>query len=197
MACNHRFIEHLYPEHELKYLFVGTFNPEWDNPNGNNANWFYGRRTNSFWNIMPRALGHSDLNNRLNRHKTKAWKQFCLVNKIGLTDMIEKILDADEKRHQNEIISFLDDKLEVFNQIKLTNVKTLIQANSRTLQGVYLTRYCHTLNPDGLFYKTWSEIQDQCKELGIHNSCLVTPSNGYMMTRDQKVELWRSNIIKV
>ena len=106
MPCNHRFQEDLYPQHQLKYLFVGTFNPEWDNPNGNNANWFYGRRTNSFWNIMPRTFGHPYLNNPENRLNPEPWKQYCFDNDIGLTDMIETILDANEQEHQNQIISF-------------------------------------------------------------------------------------------
>lgn len=194
MPCSHRFNEDLYPNHKLKHLFVGTFNPEWNNPNGNNANWFYGRRTNSFWNIMPRAFGHTDLNNHENRLNPETWKQYCFENSIGLTDMIETILDANEQEHQNQIINFLDNQLEAFNNIQLTDIINLINKNVETLCGVYLTRYCHTLNENGIFYQRWLEIENLCNQIGIHHSCLVTPSNGYMMPRDEKVELWQNGI---
>ena len=83
----------------------------------------------------------------------------------------------------------------MFKEIKLTNIKSLINSNAKTLCGIFLTRYCHTLNPNGIFHQTWSEIQKQCNELGIHNSCLITPSNGYMMPRDEKVTIWKDKII--
>ena len=194
MPCNHRFQNDLYPNHILRYLFVGTFNPEWNNPNGNNANWFYGRHTNSFWNIMPTTFGHPNLNNAQNRQDPQAWRQYCLDNGIGLTDMIETILDANEEEHQNQIIGFLDDQLEIFQQIQLTDIPRLIEANAQSLCGVYLTRYCHTLNQNGLFHNRWTQIENLCDNHGIHHSCLVTPSNGFMMPVAEKVQIWQNEI---
>jgi hypothetical protein len=194
MPCNHRFIADLYPNYKLKYLFVGTFNPEWDNVNGNNANWFYGRTRNSFWNIMPQTFGYINLNNQQNRINPTPWKEYCFNNGIGITDMIETIIDANEDEHQNQILGFEDQFLEQFNQIVLTNIPKIIENNINSLCGVYLTRYCHTLNQNGIFYQRWSEIKNICDQNKIHNSCLVTPSNGYMMPRIEKIQLWQNSI---
>lgn len=42
MPCPHRFLglhltDSLFPNWEVEYLFVGTFNPLWDRPDANNA----------------------------------------------------------------------------------------------------------------------------------------------------------------
>ena len=44
MSCKHRFYDELIPEWEIKYLFIGTFNPSWGNQTGNNANYFLWER---------------------------------------------------------------------------------------------------------------------------------------------------------
>lgn len=194
MPCKHRFQEDLYPEQELKHLFIGTFNPEWNNLKGNNANWFYGRHTNSFWNIMPSVFGHPNMNTAKHRQNPNIWKQYCIENGIGLTDIIESINDADQELHFNEIISFLDDKLEKFQKVQLTDIPRIIRANSKSLCGVYLTRYAHGLIPNGIFFNRWTEIQNLCNELGIYHSSLVTPSNGYMMPVQEKIRHWQKDI---
>jgi hypothetical protein len=106
MPCNHRFIEDLYPKHKLKFLFVGTFNPSWENLNKNNANWFYGRRTNSFWRILPSIFNQPNMNNKLHRLNINLWKKYCLENNIGITDIIESIRDAndDKEEHKKEFL---------------------------------------------------------------------------------------------
>lgn len=173
---------------------MGTFNPEWDNPNGGNANWFYGRPRNSFWNIMPQAFGHPNLKTPQNQANPEAWKQYCLDNGIGLTDIIECIEDANEHEHHDQIMGFLDNELELFQEILLTDIPSLIDENKESLCGVYLTRYSHTLNVDSVFLHRWMEIENQCEDYGIHHSCLVTPSNGYMMPVVNKIELWQNQI---
>ncbi len=35
MDCKHRFINELLPNWKIKYLFINTFNPEWNNINNN------------------------------------------------------------------------------------------------------------------------------------------------------------------
>jgi len=56
MACDHKFIEDLtiqYADWTVRTLFVGTFNPGWTECN-NAAQWFYGRKRNEFWCILPK-----------------------------------------------------------------------------------------------------------------------------------------------
>lgn len=194
MPCSHRFHEDLYPEHRLEYLFIGTFNPEWNDPNGNNANWFYGRRTNSFWRILPATFGYPNLNTDQYRQNPDLWKQYCADNSIGLTDMIEKIIDANEEEHQEQVLSFLDNQLEKFDQVQMVDIPKIISANANSLSGVYLTRYSHTLKPKSLFRNRWTEIENLCDDYGIHHSCLVTPSNGYRMPVAEKIRQWQNEI---
>tara|TARA_B000000532_G_scaffold149379_1_gene119939 strand:+ start:356 stop:946 length:591 start_codon:yes stop_codon:yes gene_type:complete len=196
MPCNHRFIQDLYPNHNLKYLFIGTFNPEWDSPKGNDANWFYGRYTNSFWKILPETFGHPNLNIINNRQNPKPWKDYCIKNGIGLTDIIQTIKDAKEEEHKTEILGFQDKHLERFNEVIFTDISNLIIRNSETLYGVYLTRYCHTLRKNGIFYKRWTEIENLCKQNGIHYSCLISPSNGCRVSIAEKVKIWQMKINK-
>ncbi len=196
MPCNHRFIDDLYPKHKLKHLFIGTFNPTWENPNGNNANWFYGRRTNSFWRILPGIFNHPNMNNALHRQNINLWKQYCVENNIGITEIIESINDANENNedHRQRILGFQDNDLEVFENVKFTKIEKLINKNVESLCGVYLTRYSHTLPANGIFGNRWKEIESFCNEKNIHISCLVTPSNGYMMPVNQKIAIWQQEI---
>ncbi len=194
MPCHHRFQEDLYPNYKLKHLFVGTFNPEWNSQNGNNANWFYGRRTNSFWRILPTVFGHENMNTVFNRLNPQKWKDYVSENNIGITDMISSILDANEDVQGPQILGFLDNELEAFHEIIFTDIIQIIQNNADTLKGVYLTRYAHTLNPNTILFQRWTEIIQLCDNLGIHHSPLVTPSNGFRLPVIQKVEIWNQNI---
>jgi len=192
MPCNHRFqnelTTHTYP---LNYLFIGTFNPEWHNPNGNNANWFYTRHSNSLWHILPMVLAGEDLFDfRQDMNFLKGW---CLNHGIGFSDLISSVVDADEENplHFANMIGFQDKILENYN-LAGTDLEDLIRENAETLRngGVYLTRYSHTLLQNGQIIGFWNAVQHLCVELNIPVNCLVTPSNGYRLPRDQKVALW-------
>ena len=196
MPCNHRFKPELDSHnYELKWLFVGTFNPEWNNPNGNNANWFYTRHTNSLWHILPMAIHDESMMHFLN--DTLELKKWCLKNKIGFSDLISHVLDADEENpdHFADMIGFKDTILENYTLAR-TDLENLICENAEPLRkgGVYLTRYSHTLPQNGKIIGFWNTIANLCEELNIPFDCLVTPSNGYMLPRVQKVALWQETL---
>lgn len=88
MSCKHRFYNSLFPaENNYEFLVIGTFNPEWDAINGNNADYFYGRDSNFFWCIVPHAFDETCLINS----GPNEWKKFCLKaeHKIAITDLIK------------------------------------------------------------------------------------------------------------
>ena len=85
MSCKHRFYDKLIPSWEFEYLFIGTFNPEWNNPNGNNANYFYSRHTNDFWHILPEVFGDTSLMAKEKRSDSK------LLNNIFFKSCIQVI----------------------------------------------------------------------------------------------------------
>lgn len=196
MPCNHRFqnelTTHTYP---LNYLFIGTFNPEWNNPNGNNANWFYTRSRNSLWHILPMVLDGDDLFDF--RQDTNFLKGWCSDHGIGFSDLISVVVDAEEENPQHfaDIIGFQDQILENYH-LASTNLEALITRNAETLRngGVYLTRYSHTLKQNGQIIGFWNTVQDLCMVLNIPVNCLVTPSNGYRLEIAEKVEMWGGGI---
>lgn len=55
MYINHQLSNQLYyfPTWEIKYLFLGTFNPE----GGVTVNYYYGRETNQAWRILSQIFG--------------------------------------------------------------------------------------------------------------------------------------------
>jgi hypothetical protein len=198
MPCNHRFQNELTShKHPLNYLFVGTFNPAWDHPNGNNANWFYTRSRNSLWHIMPMVtIGASMLQFR---HDTNFLKEWCSnpLRGIGFSDLISSVLNADEENpeHFADMIGFNDNILENYNLLG-TDLAELIRQNQDTLRngGIYLTRYTHTLPRNGQIIGFWNSVVNLCEELNIPNNCLVTPSNGYRLKRERKIEMWQESM---
>lgn len=199
MPCIHRFQQDLYPNYKLKYLFVGTFNPSWDNANRNNASWFYGRENNSFWNILPHVFGYDriDIDDDQLRQNSDLWRAYCIEKQIGLTDIIEIIQDADEhnEQHREKILSYSDKQIETFHEFSFTSIEQIIEQNKKSLRGVYLTRYCCTLKRNGILYNRWNQIARLCNYYRIPHSCLVTPSNGYRMRVGEKIQIWRDEII--
>jgi G:T/U-mismatch repair DNA glycosylase len=197
MPCNHRFQNDLYPQGQLKHLFVGTFNPAWDRPQDDNANWFYGRQYNDFWYIMPQVFEYPSLMPRQSRENRLTLLNYCLNNNIGLTDLINCVNDADEniEEHRKIILSVNDNGFDYFNDIDPTNIIQIINQNSENLCGVYLTRQVHNLNPAGIINQLWAIVTNRCNELGIHTSDLVTPSRQFrQITRDVKLQIWINTI---
>ena len=175
MPCEHRFLNELIPNWELEYLFIGTFNPAWNNNNAVQADYFYGRIRNNFWCILPKVFGDENLKNQNKEVKLNYIKS----KKIGITDLITKVINADSENPidiNNLTIKFSDTilnkyKLE-FNTLK---IKELILKNKNTLKGVYLTR--STLNGIDQIAKNWNEIESFCEKNDIKTAKLKTPAN--------------------
>lgn len=197
MPCQHRFIDDLQSNEEIDYLFIGTFNPSWDRSQEDNANWFYGRQYNDFWFIMPQVFNQQSLMKRQYRTNRQFLINWCQENRIGLTDLITSIIDADinNNNHNQIILNVKDSGFDEFHEIIPTNIIEIINENLNTLRGVYLTRYEHTLNQNGIIKQLWTQVLNRCIELQIQCHDLVTPSRQYRkLNRLQKLEEWR-NII--
>lgn len=197
MPCEHRFINDLNPKGQLKYLFVGTFNPSWNRPQNDNAKWFYGRQYNDFWFIMPQVFGQQSLMDRNFRTNRQYLMNWCAQQNIGLTDLITNILDADihNQLHKDIILSVNDNAFDTFAQIIPTDIHSIINQNANSLCGVYLTRYEHTLLADGIISNLWTTVKETCNHLNIHCHDLVTPSRQFRtLTRIQKLDDWTNTI---
>ena len=141
MPCNHRFMNihanGLFPNWEINKLFIGTFNPIWNKPNGNNADYFYGR-SKYFWKIIPRYFNEQSLKNSTVAEKIA----FCKKNKIGFTDLICNIEDADfmNQQHKNWIFSYKDTDLLNFHNLQYNTNSILDYLNENNQISAYFTR---------------------------------------------------------
>ncbi|SEH97801.1 uracil-DNA glycosylase family protein [Epilithonimonas hominis] len=181
MACNHKFIRDLdlsYADWSVETLVVGTFNPEWSR--SNNADWFYGRRTNNFWNVLPRIY----LENELICSDKQTKLDFCRKHRIGITDLIKTINTASQEEHFNIISSFSDKAIEdnFKNDITQVNIIEILE-NKKTIRNVYLTRSAK----NGMWRNLWKDIKSFCIDHEIYCTELLTPSN-YAMYQYNKTE---------
>lgn len=174
MPCKHRFYKELIPEWEIEHLFVGTFNPEWNENNAVQADYFYGRKRNNFWSIIAIVFGNVDL-----KYKSKAEKLFFLKNKrIGLTDLILNVKNANSSS-EVDIINltkkFSDNILNTYELEFNTNSIIEIIKKNKSIKGVYLTR--STLNGINKVAIEWNKIAEFCKSKNINYQLLRTPAN--------------------
>ncbi|MDN3586092.1 hypothetical protein QWY86_05400 [Pedobacter aquatilis] len=121
MPCPHRYLGlhidgQLFPDWEIDYLFIGTFNPLWDRPDLVNAAYFYGRSA-YFWDAV--SIFFEGRPYSYARDDQQAMVSFCKRHKIGFTDLILNIEDADwaSPEHRRRIYSVLDTDLEHFDEI--------------------------------------------------------------------------------
>jgi hypothetical protein len=175
MPCPHKFQDYLNLEKldfQPETLIVGTFNPSW--PEGNYAEWFYGRiRNNYFWDVLTRMI-NPEMNLRNKEVKASQWKLYCKENKIALTDLIYSIEDADYKvsDHQKGLKSYSDASIcKGFSEITFTDIVGIIQ-RFPSIKNVYLT----TQAKIELINARWSEVEGYCFENGVRVKRLLTSS---------------------
>ncbi len=201
MPCQHRFHDILIPQQDkLRFLFIGTFNPEWDAANANNANYFYGRASSLFWCILPHAFKENCLIDK----EREEWGAFCVANKIGLTDIISCVTNADQNNQEHIdllTLGFKDDNLDkkinrqyIFNLDFTTQQLTqLIDENRQTLRGVFFTR--STNQGISRIWQQWQDVSEYCQNLDIYSNGLPTPSTRGGTIRN-KIFIWRQEIQK-
>ncbi|GAC1306972.1 MAG: hypothetical protein NVSMB24_18090 [Mucilaginibacter sp.] len=81
-----------YPEWDVTYLFLGTFNPIC----GQQLDYYYYRRkTNGFWKILKK---HFDPIDEYNIDTYEELRRFMIEKKIGCIDVICNVSFPDEKR---------------------------------------------------------------------------------------------------
>lgn len=171
MACKHKFYNELILEgldYQPEILIVGSFSPEW--PADNTAEWFYGRTDESlFWEVLPRVVGGKSLIDA----RPDAWRDFCKVHKIALTDLISAIDDADpdSRKHQKMLGGFSDKAImHNFDDFDFTNIVALLKRYP-SIKHVYLTRGI----TEAFWRHLWSPVMRYCNEHGLHERILLTP----------------------
>lgn len=193
MSCVHRFSEELIPQWEIKYLFIGTFNPSWNprDPKNPEAVYFYGRNRNNFWAIIPNIFGGRSLKGM----SKDVLVEYTKSKKIGITDIINSVINADATSStdvDNLTKGFSDAVLNKYDlEFSTDLIIELIEKNKSTLEGVYFTR--STSNGINKIWKEWLKIEKLCIEYSIKSAALITPAN-YKGGVERKTIIWEKFI---
>ncbi|MDR2033672.1 MAG: hypothetical protein LBP89_03465 [Helicobacteraceae bacterium] len=159
MPTKHKFYDRaISPRTET--LIVGTFNP--DAPN-NNADFFYGRKQNHLWRILPIAFGEKSLKNSKKEEKII----FCEKYKIDFIDLIAEV-SADR------LEDFKDKSLEKI-VTKWRDIKEAIE-KTPNLKRIALTRKTFSGIPN--IKAKWLEIEKHYKNRLLITR-LITPARIY------------------
>jgi hypothetical protein len=163
MCCLHRFLDYhaagLFPSWNVKYLFIGTFNPSWNKP-GNNADYFYGR-SNFMWLLLPRFR----FENSLRESSVEEKISFCRRNFIGFTDLVKRVDNADYNNllHRERILSYKDADLLQFGPDLIFNTNDINSYidNNPILERVYFSLLGQNV---GTISTAMADIEQHCNQ---------------------------------
>jgi hypothetical protein len=109
---------------------------------------------------------------------SSVWEHFLQENRIGVTDLIQEITDADESNEQH--ITWLKDKadsgLVKFKQVvwNTSEILTLINNSEKKLKGIFITNQ----TAPALINDQINLIQQSAIQNNIFFERLLTPSGG-------------------
>ena len=178
MSCPHRFLNYhvensLCPNWEFDKLIIGTFNPSWNFSNSKPASYFYGRTMNNyFWDSLPLVFNQDGLRDE-NKEK---WIEFLKEQKIGLTDLVIDIIDADKnnKDHYCLLKSMTELNLTKFKNIAFNTQKIISLIEEKKVSKIFITNQ----TAPKLFENEFLKIQTACENQKKSFSRLLTPSSG-------------------
>lgn len=167
----HRFL-HIPLNKDAEFLIIGTFNP--DTP-GNPAAYFYGRRQNYLWRLLPLSFGEKDLKGASVKEK----EEFILRHHIAFSDLIDEVkVEPENETNYNDV--YLDKKVTKWRDVK-AEIDQL-----PNLKKVCFTRMSFSDIPN--IKKRITEIENYCRYKGIEFAYLITPARVYTET---KLEEWK------
>lgn len=152
MPCTHNFFEHefhgkgnsgLLPSWNYNTLIIGTFNPENSWKADNSARYFYGRSRNYFWKVLPRfTSAEHDVQAPIDYQNINSQREFLKANKIGITDILTKINDADttSEIHKSWISTVKDNDIEKFSDFHWNTNNIINELKKRKIKAVYFTK---------------------------------------------------------
>lgn len=170
----HRFGDFLHPETEI--VLLGTFNPD---TACNPATFFYSRRQNHLWRILPEAFGHRSLQ----KADAEVKRAFALQCKIGFMDVIE-VVNVSGGQECNYQDTYLDDKVVCWNDV-ISKLK-----DHHKVSKILFTRKSFS-GISNIFRKV-SSIEEYCRKVGIQFHVLPSPARIYT---PEKCKLWKHSLI--
>lgn len=169
-----------FPSWDIKYLFLGTFNPS----EGEKVNYFYSRKTNFFWPTISKIF-----NDEFNPEKLDFFEKLKF-HKIACMDLILSldIKDVDKKY----IIG------KGYSDSRIINKSVKRVYNTENIKDIINN------NPDIQLYSTWgkgsnlNDWRNEIKKLPIITK-LVSPSRAARVPKGENKEFyifnnWKKNI---
>jgi len=166
----HKFLNHII-QSDTEILIIGTFNPETP---GNEAEFFYGRKRNFLWTLLPNSFNENALKNSSLDEKKLFMKKF----KIDFVDLIEEI-EIEEGQEKNYYDGYIDKRVK-----KWKDIQNLIKEHPR-IKKVCFTRI--TFGGIANIEHKIKEVEEYCLESGIQFACLLTPAR---FVNDDKQRSW-------
>lgn len=161
-TLKHKFSDHtINPETET--LIIGTFSPDTE---GNEAEFFYGRRRNFLWSLLPAAYQEKDLKQADQPDKLA----FIKRRKIDFIDLILQI-EADPGQERNYLDSYLDTRKIEWQDV-ISEMEKL-----KSLKRVCFTR--KTFSGIRNMQERIEAIQAYCGKNNILFKAMITPSRFY------------------
>ena len=179
----HQFYNHDFfvPTWDIKYLFLGTFNPS----EGEKVNYFYSRKTNLLWPTLSKIF-----RDELNPNNLDFFKKLK-THQIGCMDLIESIEISNTDK------SFIIGK--GYSDSKIINNSLKRNYNTENIKSVI------NKNPEVQLYSTWGngsnliDWKNEIKKLPPVTK-LVSPSRAARVPKGESKELfilhnWKKNIV--
>jgi len=172
MIVKHRFLDK-YPIVGKKILIIGTFNPDII---CNEATYYYSRRKNYFWDLLPSVFYSKSLKDESVETKIS----FLKINNIELTDLILSV-DILEK----DIPFYGDDKLNKVMEWNTNSILNILKKNNTV--EVYFTRKSFDKKVKNIKDEIY-KIKDFCEENNIQFEFLPTPAR---YANKEKLKEWK------
>lgn len=170
-----KIIRHRLEDHQVnsgaEILIVGTFNP--GTPE-NTADFFYGRKRNFLWRLLPNAFKYNELKSADKQQK----QEFIAASKVDFVDLITAV-EVEEREEANYSDAYIDQYIKEW-----TDVIGLISSLEK-LKKVVITRKTFSDVPN--IKKCVEKIRDHCAKNNIAFECLPTPARFY---NQSKQETW-------
>ncbi len=171
-----KIIKHKFRDYKnknnIEILILGTFNPDAEN---NEADFFYGRKRNHLWNLLPQVFNHPSLKDQPIENK----KEFIEMHKIGFADLIDEI-EIENGQENNYSDGYIDGMVT-----KWTDIEHLIN-NCPSIKSIFFSRKTFSDIPN--MAKQIEKIKLLCITRNILFHCLPTPAR---FNNENKINEWK------
>jgi len=193
MACIHKFyfnedLDKLLPKWKCKTLIIGTFNPHNDFHPKNESNFFYQRRKNYFWDVLPLLSNEKSIDKSDYSIQIEHLKKY----KIGITDLLLSIDEADKncRIHKELISSVKDEDIERFKDFTWNTDFIINFIKTSNIEAVFFTKLG---NPNkkkikfDTFEKQMRIIEEFCISNNVFTKRLHSPT-GMGLGKGSRIE---------